>query len=231
MKKFLIIIILISGIVNFSTAQVNYETRQAMDLFRTNKHLSGDWQSTLSAGDIQGSPYSNDEFITGAVFTTQKLQFVDVQLRYNIYNDQIEFKSTDDEVQAIATPEIIEKVVIGDLNMVYLPYSVSKKIRNGFFTVIDEGKASLFLRQEVVFVKATEPGAYKDAQPAKFEKRPDVYFIKVGTSEAKEVDSKKELLEAFPDKTAQLEKFIKQNKIKTNKQEDLIQLVHFYNSL
>lgn len=231
MKKFLIILVLIGSVVKISNAQIDYEIREAMDFFRTNKVLSGDWKTTLTEADIKGSPYSSDEFINGTIYTIQKLKYVDVSMRYNIYNDQLEFKSTDGEVMAIAAPDLIETVELGDLKMVYIPYSVSKKIRKGYFTVIAEGNASFYLRQEIIFKKATEPGAYKEAEPAMFDRRPDKFFIRVGTSEAKLVDNKKDLLEAFPDKQGELEGFVKKNKIKPNSQEDLIELVHFYNSL
>lgn len=231
MKFFLLFLVIISSVVKFSNAQVSYEIRQAMDFFRTNKAMSGDWKKTLTEADIKGSPYAIDEFVVGTIYTIQKLQYVDIPMRYNIYNDQLEFKNPEGEVMAVAAPEVIETVELGNIKMVYQPYSVSKKIRKGYFSVIDKGKASLYLRQEIVFKEATEPGAYKEAEPAKFEKRPDEYFIQVGTSEAKLVDNKKDLLEAFPDKQGELEGFIKKNKIKPNSREDLIELVHFYNSL
>lgn len=231
MQKYILILVISCSFAASSMAQTNYEMRQALDFFRSNKLVSGDWKNSLTESDIEGSPYLNDEFVDGTVFTVQKQQFVDVPLRYNIFNDQMEFKTQDGEVQAIATPEIVEKVNIGDIQMVYLPYSISKKIRKGFFTVIEEGKASLYLKHEIFFQKAVEPAAYKDAEPAKFEKRPDEFFIRVGSAEAQLIDNKKDLLDAFPDKQNEIEKFVKQNKIKTNNSENLLEVIRYYNSL
>lgn len=231
MQKYILILVICFNFFGVSKAQTVYEIRQAIDFFNTNKLASSDWKNTLTESDIEGSPYLNDEFVKGTVFTIQKQQFVDVSLRYNIFNDQMEFKTQDGEVQAIATPEIVEKVNMGDIQMVYLPYSISKKIKNGFFTVIEEGKASLYLKHEIYFQKAVEPGAYKEAEPAKFENRPDEFFIRVGSAEAKLVDNKKDLLDAFPDKQNEIEKFVKQNKIKPNNSENLLEVIRYYNSL
>ena len=35
--------------------------------------------------------------------------FTEISLRLNIYNDEMEFKSPDGNIAAIATPEIVEK--------------------------------------------------------------------------------------------------------------------------
>ena len=201
-----------------------------MDFFESNKLQSGDWEKPLNESEIDGSPYLNDEFIVGSVFTVTKQQFADIPLRYNIYNDQIEFKSGD-KIQALAAPEIVERVKFGEYQIVYIPFSNLKKIRKGFFIVLEEGNASLYAKLEVEYRKSTEPGAYKEAEPAKFIKKNDQYYIKFGMEQAKKVGNKKELIEGFPNNKDKIEAFIKKNKIKTSKPETLKKLVQYYNSL
>ena len=230
MKRYLITVIILLITVSFSFSQ-EYEIRAAMDLYRINKVQSGEWNGLLTENDIEGSPYLNDEFINGTIFTTSKYQFVDVPLRYNIYNDQLEFKTTQNEVQALATPEIVETVEFGDFKMIYIPYSNSKKIKRGFFIVEVEGIASLYSKKVIMFKEAEEPGAYKVAEPAKFVNKSDSYYIRVGSAEAKKVGSKKEVVEIFPDHNNEISIFIKKSKVKTNKPEKLKELVRYYNSL
>ena len=230
MKRYFLMVIIFLTTITFSFSQ-EYQIRAAMDLYRINKVQSGEWKGTLSENDIKGSPYLNDEFINGTIFTTSKYQFVDVPLRYNIYNDELEFKTPTNEVQALATPEIVETVEFGDYKMVYIPYSNTKKIRNGFFMVEVEGDATLYSRKEIIFKKAEEPGAYKDAEPAKFVKKSDSYYIRVGLKEAKKVGSKKEIVEIFPDHNDKISSFIKKKKVKSSKPEKLKELVRYYNSL
>ncbi len=231
MKRFLAIIAILVTTIGASYSQVPYEIRQAMDFFRTNKLNSEDFNNTITQNDIQGSPYLFDEFINGTIFTTSKLQFENVPLRYNIHNDQIEFKTPQNEIQALATPEIVETVEFGEYKMVYVPYSNSKKIRYGFFRVVIEGTASLYARSEMIFKNATKPGAYKEAQPAKFINQPNSYYIRVRLDQAKKVGNKKEAIEIFPDHKDEIATFIKKNKIKTNNSESLEKLVQYYNSL
>ncbi len=230
MKKILYLSLFLLIVAQMVSAQ-EYEIRQALDFYRANKMMSGDWKTTLSENDIEGSPYLNDDFIPGTIFTVQKLQFVDIPFRYNIYNDQLEFKTESGQIQAMANPEIIEKVKFGTYEMDYLPYTYSKKIRKGFFIILKEGKASLYAKKNMNFKNAEEPGAYKEAEPAKFVSNPDDYFIRIGMEEAKLIGNKKDLLDIFPDHQKKIESFVKKNKIKTNKSESLIELVNYYNSL
>ncbi len=230
MKRLIITVLIILTAISFSFSQ-DYQIREVMDLYRTNKMYSGEIKNILTANDIKGSPYLNDEFINGTIFTTSKFQFVDVPLRYNIYNDRIEFKTPANEIQALATPEIVETVEFGNYKMVYIPYSNTQKIRYGFFMIEKEGNVSLYSRLEIIFKKAEEPGAYKEAEPAKFVKKSHSYYIRVGMEEAKKVGSKKGLIEIFPDHNNKISAFIKKNKVKTNKPEKLKELVRYYNSL
>ena len=231
MKRYIISLIIFFTVTNSLFSQDIYQIREAMDFFRTNQLNNGDWKNTLTQNDIMGSPYLNDEFINGTIFTTSKFQYDDVPLRYNIYNDQIEFKTPQDEIQALAMPEIVESIEYGEYKMVYIPYSNSKKIRNGFFKVEIEGNASLYLKSEIAFKKAEEAGAYKEAESAKFVNKPNSFYIQVGHKQAIKVGNKKELVKIFPDHQNEITTFIKKNKIKTSKSEGLKILVEYYNSL
>jgi len=159
------------------------------------------------------------------------MQYNGIPLRYNIYNDNIEFKTPTDEIQALATPEIVEKAVFGSTQLVYSSYLLANKTRKGFFVVLEEGKASLYSKPGIAFKEPTEPAAYKEAEPAKFVKKADEYYIRIGTEQAVLINSKKDLIAAFPENKDKIESFINKNKIKTNKPESLIELVKYYNSL
>lgn len=232
MKNTLLTIIFLSVFSVSSFAQADYMINSAMDFFRSNKIATGEFKNVLTEDDIKGSPYLNDEFLTGSIYTTSKVQFVDIPLRYNIFNDDLEFKSPDDKVLAMSTPEIVEKAVFGEYTMSYIPFSNVKKVRRGFFRVLEEGdKSTLYARPMILFEEQKEPGAYKEAEPAKFISRPDTYYIRFGKKAAKKIGNKKELIAMFPDRNSEVESFIKKNKVKPSKPEGLKKLIQYYNSL
>ncbi len=201
MKTFFLTLLFVCSIAIYSNGQfgISYETRQALELYNTNKFTSGSSKSTLTEVDYEGSPYLMNVFVNGIIYTNQKFQYEEVPLRYNIFFDELEFKTPTNEILALATPDIVERAVISDTVLVYLSYLQANKTKKGFFVVLDEGKASLYAKPGVMFKNATLPGAYKDPEPAKYLKKSDDYYIGVGSKSAILINNKKSLIAAFPD--------------------------------
>lgn len=233
MKNYILLLLFIFSIINITHSQVtlSYELRETIDFYRTNKFITDSGNNQLLMKQVKGSPYLNDEFENGSIYTVQRLQYADIPLRYNIYNDELEFKTPSNEIQALATPEIVEKAVFGQTHLVYSAYSNNNKIKKGYFVVLEEGKAILYAKPGIIFKEATEPAAYKEAEPPKFEKKADDFYIRIGTAPAQIVGNKKELIAVFPDNQDKIENYIDKNKVKTNKSESLKELVKYYNSL
>jgi hypothetical protein len=66
--------------------------------------------------------------------------------------------------------------------------------------------------------------------PARFVKRPNEYYIRIGKEPAMLIAKRKDLEEVFPDHKDEISDFIKKNKVKPNDPELLKELVQFYNS-
>ncbi|WP_319480523.1 hypothetical protein [uncultured Draconibacterium sp.] len=231
MKKYML---LISFLLFCSTglfAQSVYDLRNAIDFFESNKMQRGEFRRTLSESEIEGSPYYIDEFTKGTIFTSQKIQYNDVPLRYNIYNDEMEFQTPDEQILAIAAPEIVEKAVIGEDTFSNIPYELGNKVKRAYFILLIEGTLSLYARPEVMYQKPKEAAAYKEPEPAKFIKRPDMFYLRINQQAAVEIESKKDLLNFFNDHQKQIQDFIKENKIKPAKKDKMMELVEYYNSL
>jgi len=233
MKTSFLILFFILILTNNSFGQITlpYETQKTLDFYQTNKFITESGKKTLNESNIKGSPYLDDEFNYGSIYTIQKKHFADIPLRYNIYNDDLEFKTPEGAIQALSTPDIVEKAIFGSTQLVYASYVQANKDKKGFFIVLEEGKVSLYSKPGVIFREGTAPGAYKDPEPPKFVKKSDDYYLRVGSEQAQIIGSKKELVEAFPDNQDKIESFMSKKKTKTNKPESLKELVKYYNSL
>jgi len=231
MKTKIILLPLLMSFSILSQAQSEHKLSELLDFVRTKKVITGDWKNNLAEGEIEGSPYLNETFAEGTVYTIQNDKYTGIPLRYNAYNDEIEFRNEKDEILALYPPESIDKVEIGNLKMEYIPYIFAKNTRNGYFELIAKGNASLFVKHEIVFKDAEEPGAYKEAAPARFVKNPDAYYIQINNEPAEVVSNKKSLLEILSDQYDEIDTFFKKNKIKTNNIDDLTKLVKYYNTL
>jgi hypothetical protein len=226
------ILLITAFLLSLSTfAQNQYQLSQAMDFFRTNKMINGEIKNVLTEADIEGSPYMTDEFINGSVFTTSKIQYNDIPLRYNVYNDEMQFQAPDGNIAAIAAPEVIEKVTFGEYTMEYIPFTNAKKIRRGFFVLLVDGNVKLYARPNVEYRPPVPPAPYKEPEPAKFLEKPDTYYIRIGLEAAQLIENKKDLEEIFPDHKKEVATFIKKNKVNHRKEEKLKELVEYYNSL
>jgi hypothetical protein len=181
--------------------------------------------------DIQGSPYESNEFVPGDIITISKLRYTDIPLRFNIYNNQVEFKNPDGNILSIGFPEKIDSVLIGKELYIYYPIKTLPKMQYSYLKVLTHNSPNLLQKLNVTLKEAEPAGAYKEAVPAKFERRPDDFYLVTFPGEAKKISNKKELLENLSGKSSEIEEFIKKNKTKLNKAEDLVQLMEYYYSL
>jgi hypothetical protein len=181
--------------------------------------------------EIQGSPYESNEFVPGEIITISKLHYTEIPLRFNIFNNQVEFKNPDGNILSIGFPEMIDSVLIGKDLYIYYPIKTLPKMQYSYLKVLTD-KSPTLLQKLNVFLKEAEPaGAYKEAVLAKFERRPDDFYLVTFPGEAKKIDNKKDILENLSGKSSEIEEFIKKNKTKFNKAEDLVQLMEYYYSL
>lgn len=223
----LLIIITLSNLYSQDT----YQIKEAWDFFKSNELQTRGWETEISGDNIQGSPYLNDDFIDGVVYTSSKFQFNNIPLRYNIYNNELEFKTPENKIHAIANPENVERVEFGDFEMVYLDFNDFGKREKGFLRSLVEGDASLYAKSEIILREPTEAGAFKQPEPAKFISKSDSYFIRVGNETAKKIRSKKEIIELLANHQEEIEIFIKNNKTRPRDSASLQELIEYYNSL
>ncbi len=182
-------------------------------------------------GTVNGSPYDREEFIPGEIVTTSRQRYTGIPLRLNIYSNEVEFRNEEGKNFNIGVPELIDYVMIGDEKYIYAPYSVANRIQKGYFMVLTEGNAILLQKKNVILKPAEPAGAYKDPVPARFSKTEDDFYLRVLPAEAKRIKNRKDVAEILGDSTPEMEQFIKENKTRFNKAEDLRKLMEFYQTL
>jgi hypothetical protein len=228
----MIIRITLSLIIIFSAAGVtkgqDYSTlRNFYDEFRKNKYE----HSIGEKIDINGSPWENAEFIAGEIYSSGNQHYSGVPLRYNIYSNQIEFKKPEGGVFEISPPEIIDSVFIGESRYIFYPFVIGSRTQKSYFKALTKGSPMLLVKMNVILKEAELPGAYKEAVPASFQRMQDDFYIAEYPGDAIKFSGKKDFLELLKSHSEEMEQFIKQNKTKFSRQEDLIKLMGFYYSL
>lgn len=227
-----IILLLLSGFFGLEVnAQFTIVDGTPLDFYRAQQGRD-DSGRFLAESNIKGSPYWREEFQSATLFSGSEKRYRGLLMRYNIYSDQIEFKNEKDQVQVLTNPEIVRLIEIGEDKIVYRPYQMGgQSVDFGFFLVLEEGPVHLLVKKMMIVQEAKPAGAYAEAEPARFVSKPDTYFIQSEGRPARVIVGKKGLVELFPDKHKEVSGYIKKNKIKTSKPEELIELVRYYNGL
>jgi hypothetical protein len=178
--------------------------------------------------DYEGSPFLNENFVKGEIYRSEN-KSIDVPLRYNIFNDDIEFKQNN-IVYALPAEPKIKKVQFDGNTFIVEPIG---KGNFEFLFLLDSGKVVLMSKKKVaLFQEKKRPSAFETKPPkAKFIREHDVFFYKIGEREIKKVSSLKSLIESLPDKQDDVNQFVKKEKISAKKEEGLVRLIKYYNSL
>jgi hypothetical protein len=184
----------------------------------------------MNVEDVQGSRYQNDSFQLSTVETT-KDTFYKVPMRYNVFEDVIEFKDAKGQLFLLDPLMTIKKVTIGDLELVVQPFNVDGQIKTGFFTLLSDGKIKLLAKKIVKFEPLVPAKALQYANtPAKFIKSPDQFYTRTGNNPAVQINKLKKTLEQFPDHQKSVLSFADRRKLGVKK-DDLLDIWAYYNAL
>lgn len=222
MKKYTVLILL---------AATGAVQAQAILNFTRNKETSLQFTKTASAdeflnySEITGSPYYNQDFsIAKATCCSEK-----TPMRYDEYADQIEYQK-DGTVYILEKGLPYSKIEFLDSKFTLVLGTVDDKPE--YFIELADGKNSLLKKvskkietvagKKVIFEKKpTSTSVFKENVPR--------YFIKTEKDVYQLIKGKSDILSLYPEKSAELTTFINSNKIKFNKEEDLVKVINFIN--
>jgi hypothetical protein len=175
----------------------------------------------------EGSMFLNNEWKEGVVVLKDNTVLRDIQLRYNVYFQQMQFIREGDTL-AFANPEEIQHILMGDMKFIYTKYLDEGIIDHGYFSIFVEGDCRLMVRNEVTFHKAAGSG---DCKKDYFYKSCNLYLQKEDHPARLLSCGKKSICSMLPDREKEIKAFIKENKLRMKTQEDMARVVNFYNSL
>ncbi len=207
-----------------STGAITDFLLEAMDKTNTNWVLDGKRE------DIDGSPYLKDDFELGEIELIDNSVFTDILLRYNIYNDEIEYQDGGKNY-SISAKHTLNKITIRDDIFVVEIYESSVGEKQGYFTLLANGEVKLLRKYNMELTDKVPARALQDPEPRKFIRKKDIYYVKEGLKRIHEFSNVKKLIEHLGDHQDELKTFTKKEKISSNNPEELAELINYYNSL
>ncbi|MCK8481962.1 hypothetical protein [Psychroserpens algicola] len=184
---------------------------------------------------IQGTPYIIDEFTPARVTAdTEKIY----NLRYNAITDQMEVQTEKNTIQAINKNIDGVKITFLKDEKTYQSANYINEdgiAERGYFIFVNNvnAKVNLLIKESKKFIeRRPAKSSYQDTKPAHFKRVDDVFYIMLKNNTAQILpEKKKDMIKLFPEHSDKIEDFIKSNKIKTSKKEDLLELINFVNTL
>lgn len=177
---------------------------------------------------IDGSPYYEDNWLPATIYLRNNTYVKVEKLKYNLYQNELIFLK-DGQPYVVAEKAKVDKFTLGNENF--------KGAFDGkeylFYKVIVPGKPLMLLEKSDCRIAKGQPSkGYVGATPDKYYTKKSIHIIKPDNNTV-EINPKRatELLSYIPDKSADVESYIKMNKLKMRTLKDLIDVVNYYNSI
>ncbi len=212
-------------------AQTEILNKSFMNDVQFNQIIEGTYlRLNMKISDVQGTPYLNDKFEPGKITTLQDLVFENIALRYNAFTDNLEFKQRD-SIFNIAFKTIVKKAEFDGNTFSCRSFETNGVLRDGFFKILKDGKATLLARYTIKFLDKEEAKAFSDYQPARFEDPDKQYFIAFEGAPAQLISNKKSLVRMFGAHQNEMESFISKNKLSIKDDEEMVKIISHFNTL
>jgi hypothetical protein len=173
---------------------------------------------------IAGSPYLNKQFQPSYISKINGTEIRDMELRYNIYNDQMEFKK-DGTILSIALPNEVARINMSGKVFIYKPYMTAKNVSTGYFQVLYEGDYQLLKKEQVKLRSSSEKTNPDDS--LRFERVSPQFYLRYGDGMAHFIYSQKTLIKVLQPISQNVINYIKSNKINTKDEKQLIELMEY----
>jgi len=192
-----------------------------------------DSKNLVDLRTVEGSPYFED-FQKGE-FIQDDIVYGPFFGRYNIYNDEVEVKMGDDDELKSFSKMVGSKVNLENAVLEYHNFTDLKgNEKQGYLILAKElQNVNLYIKKECKyspFKKAPNPQV-RDV-PARFNIYDHFYVLEKGNTKLKALPKKKKaLLKLFPGMEKDISKYIKSKKLSLKKEQDLIKLIYYINTL
>lgn len=223
MKKIIISVLVLTNIA-IVFGQETMSVNQILSDHSVFEGVKSGTGKALKYDEIPGSPYLTKTFSNAKLADN----YEQLPVRYNSYTDEVEFQKGS-EVSALPKEAKFSRIEITSPKQTILFLNTADDLSGYFFEIVN-GKNSLYKKIKTKFIDAVPAtNSYASDRAATFKTLDPVYYIKTEQGFIKKPKNQKDIIERFPDKKESLTTFFKSNKIKFDKEEDLIKLVGFLN--
>nr|WP_294944440.1 hypothetical protein [uncultured Mucilaginibacter sp.] len=184
--------------------------------------------------NVEGTPYLYPDWVPGSVkLTDGTTNDAPIELKYNLVSDEVSFK--DKAGQELVFVKPVAEFTLNSADNSGLPHKYRSGYKDiegtapaSFFEVLADGKVQLLKRFTKLLFESQPIGSASKLQQFIDKTK---YYLVINGKALQVKNDKKALLAALGDKQAQLEDYIKANKVNFKNDAQLGKLVDYYNTL
>lgn len=177
--------------------------------------------------DVIGTPFFNNEFVDGNVVLTNGDKFKNVPIKYSSYGDELFFKNPKDGTLLSFVVPVKSFELLGQTYVNGLP-AIDNFTKKSYYVLVADYKVKLFVKNYKTIL-VNKP--YNSASIEKKFEDNKAYYIFKDDKMMRFRPSKKDLLATFYDKSAEIDAFLKKEKLDFKNDIDLAKVFQYYSSL
>jgi len=189
---------------------------------------SGYQYNYLNLGE-SSSMYLDEEWSDAVIKLEDGTKFTDRKVRYNIYNQQMEYIHEKD-TSAIGNPEELEKLMIDDRTFVYEKYYHKSEQKNGYLELVEDGKYSLFMCRGIKYTIREEINTNENEEPGMTYFLDKNFYYAIDDNATQLLpERKKDILALFDVPQKKLNEFLKKNNNRLKTEKEFVELFKYVN--
>lgn len=182
---------------------------------------------------VEGSPFYMETWLSGSITFQNDEHIENIQLKYNVYEDELIINKSNAGQFYLPKTEIKSFTLQhGSPQQSYTFIRLQhpkKATQSQFYRIIHHGAINLLEYTRVVFEKADFEGGYSNNKRFdEFKKYPAFYYNSATSIPKKVKTNPKAISKLFPNKNGEIKKYIDENGLDCNNEEDLIKIFSYY---
>lgn len=189
--------------------------------------------------DVAGSPFNNDEYCEATFYNQNGRAYVGVPSKLNFQTNTISFikGTTGEEAEKEYTPAFyvprIEFTGCGETKSVFqsgFP-AIGLQTENSYYQVLDSGKTMLLKHTLILESRNPINGFNSNATTTVLDQVNTYYVYSKEKGMSKISKSNDDVLKTLTDKRKEVDSYMASNSLKVKKEDDLVKVFQYYNSL
>jgi hypothetical protein len=183
----------------------------------------------------KGSPYVLEEWVPGEVRMRNEQRILIKEMNYNCFDNEVAYLDPSSRAVMLINKYTIDHFSLnaGQDTLLFVPIKLDGDKTAMFARVLYQGESTLYKLYGKEFIRANYEGAYSaDRKYDEFADKSSLYLATAkNPAPTKIKKSKKQILAALPGADDQLASYVRSEKLDLKREEDLISLLRYYDSL